>query len=65
MNTITKILDALGKSRLLSSVALSDEALIFGLGAALFVELVKYLNEREVFADNDDGSPNIRSKKRG
>lgn len=46
-NTIPKILDALGKSRLLSSISLSDEALIFGLGFAMFVEFIAYVAKKE------------------
>lgn len=64
MNTVPKILDALGKSRLLSSVALSDGALIFGLGTALFVELVLYLEQKKAPDIEDEGSPELRSKKR-
>lgn len=64
-NTIPKILDALGKSRLLSLVSLSDEALIFGLGAALFVELVKFLEQRYASEESEYNSTEDRSKRVG
>lgn len=64
-NTITKILDAVGKSRLLSSVVLSDEALLVGLGFALFYELAHYLHEQALLHEETiDGSPDNRSNRR-
>lgn len=65
MISISKLLDAIGKPRLLSSLDLSEEALFFGVATALLVELLVYFHERQRLEEENERSGARPAQRRG